>query len=155
MNALNPEIIVALQASLRLHWAAIANYTAQAAHFARWGYPKLATASSADANEEREHAARLLGRLETFDAAPDYTVPPVEFPRHDLPGILAANLKLAAEAAAIERAGILTARDSGDEITAQLFAENLSGSEASIAEIEATQKVISQITLENYLAAQL
>ena len=153
MNALDQSIIEALQTSLKLHWTAIATYSAQAAHFGRWGYSKLSSAAMDDVKEEQEHAARLMNRLEVFDVVSQNELAnPVDFPRHDYAGILAANLLLESASATAERAAILTARQFGDEITAGVFAENLDGSEDSIIQIEAEQKVISQIGIDNYLA---
>lgn len=154
MKPLNQSIIDALTASARAHWAAINTYLAQGAHFERWGYGKLAAAARADAEEELKHLGRLQLRLEDFDAQAAYDLGGA-WPRHDLPGILAANLEIETRAAQIERAGILAARQWGDEVTAGIFAENLDGSEQSIREIEATQRVIGQVTLANYLANQV
>ena len=58
-------------------------------------------------------------------------------------------------AANVETAGIITAREAGDEITAKLLTKNLAGSQDSIVAIEAQLKIISQMGIENYLASQL
>lgn len=148
-------VIDALQTSVRLHLTAIENYQGQASHFERWGYSKLAEAYAADAKEERGHLKKALERLEYYDAAPNMTHPQPEWPRHDYEGVLEANLMLEDEAAGHERASITLCRAAGDELSALVFAELLQGSEASIAEIEATQRVIEQIGLDNYLANQV
>lgn len=155
MKPLAPAIVDALQKSVAAHLTAIENYSGQAAHFARQGYSKLAKSAEDDATEEREHLAKLFSRLETFDTQPAWTHANPSFPAGDFAGILAANLSLETAAAVVERAGILTARASGDEITAKIFAENLGGSEDSIREIEARQIVIADIGMENYLANQV
>lgn len=152
---MNDEIIKALQACLAAHWTAIETYASQAAHFQQWGYPKLAERAAADAEEERGHAKRLLERLEFFDQPAGFAHQPPSYPRHDYPGLLQANLSLESTAAMLERAAIQTARAVGDERTAVLLAENLEGSEASLRELAATVKVIAQIGLDNYLAAQV
>lgn len=152
---MNATIFDALQRSLALHWAAIEAYAAQAENFARNGYPKLAEAARADASEEREHAARLLARLEFWDQSPSTLHPASTWPRlPDFSGILTHNLGMEQSAADVERAGILACRLAGDEGTAAVLAENLEGSEASIAEITAAQRVIAAIGLDNYLANQ-
>ena len=151
----NPAILEALQASLKIHWTAIVTYSREAAQFKRWGYSKLAAAACADVTEEQEHAARLMARLEFFDVAPDGAADVMTIPRHDLPAILSLNLDLESLAGNAERAGILTARETGDEITAHVFADNLDGSEKAIAEIEAAQKIIAEVGLDNYLANQV
>ena len=154
MKALSPDIIEALQAAVRLHWTAIEQYTAQAAHLARQGYRVLAATLLEDAAEERQHLDRLLARLEVLETSPatDHTQP--NWPRQDVPGLFQANLSLEQTAAATERAGILTAREAGDEITAKILGDLLSGSEKSVAEIEAELGLITALGLQNYLANQ-
>ena len=148
-------VIDALQTSLRLHLTAVENYQTQSEYFGRWGYSKLASKYAADAQEEREHMSKVVARLEYYDAAPNLAHPQPEWPRHDYEGILEANAMLEDEAAGHERASITLCRAAGDELSALVFAELLEGSEASIAEIEAVQRVIEQIGLDNYLANQV
>jgi bacterioferritin (cytochrome b1) len=145
----------ALQYLVSAHLTAIEQYEGQRAHFERWGYPKLAEAREADVSEERKHLGRLLDRLEYFDIAPTCEHPAPVWPRHDLVGILAANLALQSGAAAAERASILDCRAAGDELSAKLIAKNLKGSEQGISEIEAARIVIQQVGLDTYLASQM
>lgn len=152
MKALSPDIIEALQAAVRLHWTAVEQYAGQAAHLERQGYRRLAATVLEDAAEERSHLDRLLARLEVLETSPatDHSQP--SWPRLDVLGLFQANLTLEQNAAAAERAGILTARDAGDEITAAILADLLAGSEKSIAEIEAELAIITAIGLQNYIA---
>lgn len=149
------SVEAALQLSVGLHWTAIEQYAAQAAHFERWGYPKLAAEAAEDAAEERGHLAAVLARLEFYDIAPAYDHAKPEWPRHDFEGILAANYALETKAMEVERGNVVTARGSGDEITAGVFASLLAGSEEAVAKIEAARRVIEQIGLDNYLAAKI
>lgn len=148
-------VIAALQASASFHMTAIENYQAQAEHFDRWGYTKLATKFRGDVEEERDHLRKVQARLEFFDVQPTCDRVEPEWPRHDLEGVLAANLSLEMGAAEVERANILASRAVGDEISALIFADLLAGSEDAIKQIEATQRVLEQIGLDNYLANQV
>jgi bacterioferritin len=148
-------VINALQASVRLHLTAIETYQAQAEHFDRWGYKKLGEKYRGDAEEERGHLADLMARLEYYDEQPVYDHDEPSWPRHDYEGIVAANLELESAAAKVERANILACRSVGDELSAKIFVELLEGSEGSIADIEAIQKVLEQIGVDNYLANQV
>jgi len=151
MPIASTDVVDALQASCRLHLTAIEHYTGLAAHLERWGY-KLGDRYRDDAKEERGHLRAVMERLEFFDVAPslDHKLP--AWPRHDYTGILAASLLLETAAAAVERANIAVCREAGDEQSALVFVVLLAGSEKSILEIEAAQKVISEIGLDNYLA---
>lgn len=148
-------VVEKLQASAALHLTAIENYQAQAEHLDRWGYGKLAAACREDVEEERGHLREVQARLEFYDVQPSYDHEQPDWPRHDYEGILAANLALESAAAEVERAAVVACRAVGDELSALVFAKLLAGSEASVAEIEAVQKVIEQIGLDNYLANQV
>lgn len=149
------SVIAALQSSASLHLTAIENYQAQAEHFDRWGYSKLAAKFRADVEEEREHLRKVQARLEFYDVQPTCDRVEPEWPRHDFEGVLAANLALEMGAAEVERANILAARAVGDELSALIFSDLLEGSEGSVKEIEAIQRVLEQIGLDNYLANQV
>lgn len=149
------SVEAALQLSAGLHWLAIEQYAAQAAHFKRWGYPKLAEEAEADAEEERGHLDAVLGRLEFYDISPSYEHDKPEWPRHDYEGILAANYTLELKAMNAERGNVIVARGAGDELSALVFADLLAGSEEAVAKIEATRKKIDQIGLDNYLSAKI
>lgn len=155
MKTLAPSVTEALLAALAAHWTAIEQYSAQSAHFKRWGYSKLADAATVDANEEREHLNWLLLRLEDFDIDPGYAHKAPVWPRHDYPGILEANLALETAVCDLERAGIVAARAAGDDQTADILSDNLSGTEKSMREIEAIQRQIAVVGLDNYLANQV
>lgn len=148
-------VVASLQLGVSLHMTAIENYQTQAAHFARWGYAKLGSKYAEDAEEERGHLDALLKRLEYYDVQPSYSHEQPSWPRHDFEGILASNYDLETAAANAERAAVVACRNVGDEQSALIFAANLAGSEASIAEIEATQRILEQIGLDNYLANQV
>jgi bacterioferritin len=148
-------VVASLQLGVSLHLTAVEHYQTLAAHFGRWGYSKLAAKYAADAAEEREHLDALLKRLEYYDVQPKYEHDQPSWPRHDFEGILASNYDLETATANAERAAVLACRRVGDEVSAQVFAANLAGSDASIAAIEATQKVLEQIGLDNYLADQV
>lgn len=155
MPAAQNVVIDALQASVRLHLTAIEHYQTLSEHLGRWGYSKLASKYAEDASEERDHLKKCMERLEFYDVQPTYEHEMPEWPRHDFEGILVANLALETMTAQTERQNVLTARSVGDEQTALIFASLLEGSEDAIEQIEAAQKVIEQIGLDNYLANQV
>lgn len=151
-----PEgVIDALQASVSMHMTAVEAYQSQAEHFDRWGYGKLAETSRGEVEEERRHLHEVQARLEYYDVQPAYDHDQPDWPRHDFEGILETNLGLESAAAALERANVMTCRNVGDEISAVIFTQLLEGSEEAVAAIEAKQRVIEQIGLDNYLANQV
>jgi hypothetical protein len=145
-------VVDILQASLKLHLSQGEAYRAQSEHFTRWGYPALGKTWGEYADEEFMHAQMLLARLEFFDASPNLDHDVTEWPRHDFEGILASNYEGDEAAAGVERSGFMTCTAVGDAITAKIFTKLLRGSEDSMANIEAIQKVLEQIGVDNYLA---
>lgn len=150
------QVIELLKQSLNVHWQQCTVLTAQAVHLERWGYNKLAALIKADAEQEREHAAINIARLEFFDA--DYqpiTVSPPSWTRHDMVAMLQYNLDSVREASAVERATIVAARAVGDEMTANVMIPLLQGSEDGIKLYEGYLKMIEQMGLDNFLSIQV
>jgi bacterioferritin (cytochrome b1) len=150
------SVIELLKKSLNIHWQQTTALTAQAVHLERWGYKKLAAVIKTDADQEHEHAAVNLKRLEFFDA--DYhplSVNPPTWTRHDMLALIRYNLNSVKEAAAAERATITAARSIGDEITANMMIPLLQGSEDGIQLYEGYLKLIEQMGLDNFLTLQV
>lgn len=150
------SVIELIKKSLNIHWQQTTSLTAQAVHLERWGYKKLAAIIKADAQEEHEHAAANLQRLEFFDV--DYqplSVSPPSWTRHDVAAMIRYNLNSVKEAAAAERATIFAARAAGDELTANMMIPLLKGSESGIEVYESYLKLIEQMGLDNFLSLQV
>ena len=152
---LSEQVIEALQTSVKTHWTAIHFYTLLSNQLSRWGYNKLAQEFADDVKEESEHLGKLAQRLEFADITPAVDLSAsIAIPRHDIVAIFTAVLSLETDAATVERAGVIIAREASDEVTADLFKHNLKDSEASIANAEAQLRIISEIGVQNYLANQ-
>jgi bacterioferritin (cytochrome b1) len=150
------SVIELLKQSLNIHWQQTTVLTAQAVHLERWGYKKLAAVIKADAEQEHEHAAENIKRLEFFDV--DYqplTVNPPSWTRHDMVSMIKYNLDSVRQASAVERATIVAARSVGDEITAYIMIPLLKGSEDGIELYESYLKLIEQMGLDNFLSIQV
>ena len=150
------RVIECLKKSLNIHWQQTTVLTAQAVHLERWGYKKLATIIKADAEQEHEHAAANIERLEFFDV--DYQplmISPPSWTRHDMLALINYNLNSVREAAAAERATITAARSVGDEMTAHIMISLLQGSEDGIRLYEGYLKLIDQMGLDNFLTLQV
>ena len=149
-------VVELLKKSLNIHWQQTTSLTAQAIHLERWGYKKLAAAIKADAQEEHEHAAANIKRLEFFDI--DYqplSISPPSWTRHNMVDMLRYNLNSVREAAATERATISAARAAGDELTANMMTPLLQGSELGIELYEGYLQLIEQMGLDNFLSIQV
>lgn len=154
-NNPNSEVIGLLQKSLTIHWQQTEMLTAIGEHLERWGYKKLADIIKADAEEEHNHARVVLKRLEFYDKTVSYTASQVVWPRHDMVGIINIILASVKEAAIAEKQLITSARNVGDELTANITIPLLEGSEKGIIEMEAYLKLIDQMGLDNFLSLQV
>jgi bacterioferritin (cytochrome b1) len=152
MPAPQPGIAEVLQTSFAFHLEQAEAFEAQAAHFARWGYPVLAEEYNGYAKEERQHAGLVADRLEFFDVQPDPTHSTMPWPRDDFEGILDSNYDGVLAAARIERDGYAKSVAAADATSAAIFAELLKGSEDGMNTVEATRAVIGTIGLDNFLA---
>lgn len=149
-------VIELIKRSLNIHWQQAIALTAQAVHLERWGYKKLAAIIKEDAEQEHEHAAINIDRLEFFDQdyQPITVIPPV-WKRHMMVEMINYNLESVRQAAAVERAAITAARAIGDEMTAHSFLPLLQGSEDGIRLYEGYLKMIEQMGIDNFLTLQV
>lgn len=148
-------VINLMKDSVVVHWKQTHALTEQSKHLKRWGYVKLANILAEDAEQEHDHARILFERLEFYDNTGSVAVESVEWPRHDIKGIIQSNLDSDREASKVEKAGIIAARKIGDELTAQIFATLLAGSEAGITENTSSLKIISEMGIDNFLTLQV
>jgi len=150
------EVVELLKKSLNIHWQQTTSLTAQAVHLERWGYKKIAAVIKADSEQEHEHVAINIKRLEFFDV--DYqplALSPPSWTRHDMEAMIRYNLNSVKEAATTERATITAARASGDEMTANIMIPLLQGSEEGIELYEGYLKLIEQMGIDNFLTLQV
>ena len=150
------NVIDLLKQSLNIHWQQTTSLTAQAVHLERWGYNKLAAIIKADAEEEHQHAAENIKRLEFFDA--DYqplAISPPVWTRHNILEMIKYNWESVRQASVTEKATIVAARAVGDELTANMMIPLLQGSENGIILYEGYLKLIEQMGLDNFLSIQV
>lgn len=141
-----------LKQSVNIHWQQAMELTGQGVHLKRWGYNKLGDLFMQYAKEEHEHASIAIARLEFFDE--DYqpiTVTPRVWKRHDVKAMIEFNLQGVKNAALVEKATIVAARNVGDEISANIMIPLLKGSDDGISEFEKMLKLIEQMGIENFL----
>ena len=109
------EVIDFIKQSVNIHWQQAMELTGQGVHLKRWGFTKLGNLFTGYAEEEHQHAAIAISRLEFFDV--DYqpiSVTPRQWKRHDVKAIIEFNLQGVKNASVVERAAITTARNVGD-----------------------------------------
>lgn len=149
------EVLSSLNKSVSIHLEATYHYLLAACQFAR-EYPKLSEKLKAYSDDERRHLTILCDRLNALNTRPtsDHE-PPAQWEPLDYEAFLAASLDLARRARQVEVEGIATCRDDGDETSALIFADLLTGSEEFIRGVQATMTNIDQVGLDNLLSTFL
>ena len=149
------EIVEFLNEALTAELTAINQYFIHAKMCENWGYERLAKRSYDESIDEMKDAEKVIERILYLEGVPNLqrlgnvlvgeTVPE----QH--------RLDLDLERAAIERynRGIALARDKGDNGTAELLEDLLTGEEDHADWLEAQISLIGQVGLENYLAQHI
>jgi bacterioferritin (cytochrome b1) len=151
---ISPDVEQLLQAAVAAHLAAVEQFTGQYQHLKRWGYKSLAQSMHKESRVERDHWKELLKRLEFFDIAADYGHPQPDWPRHDIAGMIRADLAMEERAADIERRGIEAAYGATDPGSSEVFRSLLKGSEKAIARFEGWLKLYEDLTPANFKQLQ-
>jgi ferritin len=154
------RFVDALNAQISREFAAAHQYTAIGAYYAAETYPQLTKFFYAQAEEEREHAMKMVNYLLDRDARVDFTAvsaPQTQFPDHVAP------IKLALEQerkVTVDIADLFTvARETHDYLAEQFlhwFLEEQVEEEASISDLLAVAERTREIPvlLEEYLARE-
>jgi bacterioferritin len=148
----NAEVIELLNEVLTAELTAINQYFIHAKMCENWGYEKLAKKTYDESIDEMRDAERVIERILYLDGVPNLqrlgsvrvgeTVPE----QH--------QLGLEVEIDAIERynRGVALARGHGDNGTAEMLEDLLTGEEDHADWLEAQLVLIDQVGVENYLA---
>ena len=151
----DPEIIEFLNEALTAELTAINQYFIHAKMCENWGFERLAKHSYDESIDEMKDAEKVIERILMLEGVPNLqrlgsvlvgeTVPE----QH--------RLDLDMELAAIERynRGVALAREKGDNGTAELLEDLLTGEEEHAEWLEAQISLIEHVGLENYLTQQI
>ncbi|MCX7898369.1 MAG: ferritin-like domain-containing protein [Rhodocyclaceae bacterium] len=124
--AFDPRTLGWLQRALTHEMRALQQYLAQSVLAQLWGEGERAAAFRREAEEELEHAARLMEELIRLGAAPNAAaIPPARLGR-SIPELLAADLMLEKEAVLLYEGALAHAQRQRNERMMRLFSELLS-----------------------------
>jgi bacterioferritin len=151
----NEQIITLLNELLADELTAINQYMVHSEMCANWGYQKLHEVTEKRAIVEMKHAEKLIGRLLFLEGQP--TVSRLN-PIH-IGATVEAQLKhdLDAEAGAIKayNEGVRLCIEAGDHGSRELVEDILEDEEEHLDWLEAQLDQIGQMSLQNYLLAQV
>jgi bacterioferritin len=151
----DPEIIEFLNEALTAELTAINQYFIHAKMCENWGFERLAKHSYDESIDEMKDAEKVIERILMLEGVPNLQRLGSVLVGETVPEQHRLDLDL--EVAAIERynRGVALARDKGDNGTAELLEDLLTGEEEHAEWLEAQISLIEHVGLENYLAQQI
>jgi len=151
----DPEIIEFLNEALTAELTAINQYFIHAKMCENWGFERLAKHNYDESIDEMKDAEKVIERILYLEGVPNLQRLGSVLVGETVPEQHRLDLQL--EQAAVERynRGVALAREKGDNGTAELLEELLTGEEHHADWIESQLFVIEQVGLENYLAQQI
>ncbi len=150
-----PEIIELLNDVLTAELTAINQYFIHAKMCENWGFERLAKHNYDESIDEMKDAEKVIERILYLEGVPNLQRLGSVLVGETVPEQHRLDLQL--EQAAVERynRGVALAREKGDNGTAELLEDLLTGEEHHADWIESQLFVIEQVGLENYLAQQI
>ena len=151
----DPEIIEFLNEALTAELTAINQYFIHAKMCENWGYKRLAKHNYDESIDEMKDAEKVIERILYLDGVPNLQRLNSVLVGETVPEQHRLDLEL--ERAAVERynRGVALAREKGDNGTAELLEDLLTGEEHHADWLESQLNVIEQVGLENYLSQHI
>ena len=151
----DPEIIEFLNEALTAELTAINQYFIHAKMCENWGYKRLAKHNYDESIDEMKDAEKVIERILYLDGVPNLQRLNSVLVGETVPEQHRLDLEL--EQAAIERynRGVALAREKGDNGTAELLEDLLTGEEHHADWLESQLNVIDQVGIENYLSQHI
>jgi bacterioferritin len=120
-----------------------------------WHYDKLGSFIKKQSIDEMKHAEKLIERILFLDGSPSLTEPMQLNVGKNVQEQIAADLKLEIHAVGVYNGFIKTAREAGDNASAELFKALLEDEEGHVDWLEAQLHLIGEIGYERYLSQQM
>jgi bacterioferritin len=149
------KIIEVLNDVLTAELTAINQYFIHARMMKNWGYEALAEYERHESIDEMKHAQTLMDRILFLEGIPNMQRLWKVNVGETVPEQLKLDLDLEYEAVKRLNDGVRTARELGDNGTADLLEKILVSEEEHIDWIEAQLELIKQLGAPNYLAQQI
>jgi bacterioferritin len=151
----NAKVIALLNQALQEELTAISQYFLHAEMCENWHYDKLGAFIKKQSIDEMKHAETLIERILFLDGSPSLSQLLDLHVGRTVKEQLENDLALETEAVAMYNAAIRTAREEGDNASADLFVRLLADEEKHTDWLEAQLHLIGEIGYERYLTQQM
>jgi len=148
----NAEVIELLNEVLTAELTAINQYFIHAKMCENWGYEKLAKKTYDESIDEMRDAEKVIERILYLDGVPNLQRLGSVRVGESVPEQHRLGLELEIDAIARYNRGVELARRQGDNGTAEMLEDLLTGEEEHADWLEAQLVLVDQVGVENYLA---
>jgi len=149
----NAEVIAQLNQALKEELTAINQYFLHAEMCHNWGYHRIGAYIKKQSIDEMKHAEKLIERLLFLDATPNMSYMDLNV-GGNVKAQLEADLKLEENAVAMYNNAVKVSRESGDDVSRELFSLLLKDEEEHVDWLEMQLHQIKEIGYERYLSNQ-
>ena len=132
----NPRLAGYLTQALNHELSVVQQYLTQSCLCRLWGWDDLAGYFHAEANEEQDHAGRLICHLLTLGLSPNATRLTAARPGRDLREMLLLDRELERQAVLLYHEALRYAERCRDGVAARLFAELLTDEQKHMEELD-------------------
>ena len=151
----NTKVIERLNAQLTKELTSVDQYVLQAAMFDDWGHRKLHARLAHEADDEREHARRLIERILFLEGLPNLQDYGKLMIGENTREMLECDLKLEHKAHTDLKDAIAHCEQVRDYTSRDLFQKILDDEEEHIDHLETELGLIDAVGIQNYLQKQM
>jgi len=151
----DPQVLIHLQAQLKIELTAINQYFLHYRMLKHWGFDEFAKKEHHKSIQEMKHADRLMDRIFMLDGLPNLQDLAKLQVGEDLPEILQCDLRAETASQATLKAGIAHCESVRDYVSRDLLKSILKEAEDHIDFLETQIDLTEKLGLQNYLQSQM
>ena len=151
----NEKVIAILNARLAEELTAVSQYMVHSEMCKSWGFHKLHEAIEKQAIDEMKHAESLIGRILFLEGTPTVSKLQKMMIGKNVEEIVKFDEGAEVDAVKAYNESIAACAEAGDNSSADLLTSFLKDEERHVEWGETQRKLIKQVGLQNYLAAQV
>jgi len=151
----DPQVLVHLQAQLKIELTAINQYFLHYRMLKHWGFDEFAKKEHCKSIQEMKHADRLMDRIFMLDGLPNLQDLAKLQVGEDMPEILQCDLRAETVSQANLKAAIAHCESARDYVSRDLLKSILTTVEDHIDFLETQIDLTDKLGLQNYLQSQM